>query len=61
MIAKINNLQKPQSNFQIYQENVLLKYKPLINFLRTHHLATYIELTETYADLMQNVYYERLK
>lgn len=61
LIAKFNNLQKPQSNFQIYQENVLLKFKPLINFVRTNHLQTYVELTETYTDLMQALYYDRLK
>ena len=27
LISKMNNLRKPKSNFQIYQESVLLKYK----------------------------------
>ena len=61
LIAQFNTLKKPRSNFQIYQENVLLKFKPLVSFLRSHHLQTYIELTKIYAEQMEDVYDERLK
>ena len=61
LIAQFNTLRKPKSNFQIYQENVLLRFKPLVSFLRNHHLQTYIELTKIYADQMEDVYDERLK
>lgn len=37
IIAKMNNLRKPNTNFQIYQESILLKYKALISFLKIHN------------------------
>ena len=57
LIAKMNNLKKPKSNFQIYQQNILLKYKPLVVFLRDHHVETYVELTNLYSAMMDEVYY----
>lgn len=61
LISKLNNLRKPKSNFQIYQESVLLKFKPMIAFLREHSMETYIELTDIYADIMDQVYYRHLR
>jgi hypothetical protein len=40
---------------------VLLKYKPLVAFLRANHLETYVELTTYYAELMEQVYYKHLR
>jgi len=37
LMAKMNNLKKPKTNFQIHQESILLKYKPLVIFLREHY------------------------
>lgn len=37
LLAKMNNLRKPNTNFQIYQESILLKYKALVSFLRIHN------------------------
>lgn len=34
LMVKINNLKKPKTNFQILQESVLLKLKPLLVFLK---------------------------
>ena len=61
LISKMNNLRKPKSNFQIYQESVLLKYKPMIKFLREHNMETYIELTNIYSEIMDGVYYGHLR
>ena len=61
IISKLNNLRKPKSNFQIYQESVLLKFKPMVAFLREHSMDTYIELTNIYAEIMDQVYYNHLK
>lgn len=36
LMSKINVLRKPRTNFQILQESVLLKFKPLAIFLREH-------------------------
>lgn len=52
IISKMNNLRKPKSNFQIYQESVLLRYKPLVMFLREHHIDSYMEVTNLYAEIM---------
>ena len=60
LISKLNNLRKPKTNFQIYQESVLLKFKPMITFLREHSHETYIEMTEIYAQIMDQVYYRHL-
>jgi len=57
LISKLNNLKKPKSNFQIYQQNILVKYKPLVVFLREHHIETYNELTMIYSTMMDDVYY----
>ena len=57
----MNNLRKPKSNFQIYQESVLLKYKPMVKFLREHNMETYIELTNIYSEIMDTVYYGHLR
>lgn len=61
LISKLNNLRKPKSNFQIYQESVLLKFKPMVSFLREHSMDTYIELTNIYAEVMDQVYYSHLR
>jgi hypothetical protein len=60
LISKMNNLRKPKSNFQIYQESVLLKFKPMVQFLREHNMDTYIEITNIYAEIMDQVYYTHL-
>jgi vacuolar protein sorting-associated protein 52 len=61
IIAKLNNLKKPKSNFQIYQQNILVKFKPLVVFLREFHSETYVELTTLYSAMMDEVYYSQLK
>ena len=61
LIAKLNNLKKPKTNFQIIQESILLKYKPLVAFLREHHVDTYVELTSIYAEIMDSIYYVQLR
>lgn len=39
---------------------MLLKYKPMIKFLREHNMETYIELTNIYSE-MDTVYYGHLR
>ncbi len=48
----MNNLKKPNTNFQIYQESILLKYSPLVSFLKIHNLEAFQELSEKYCDIM---------
>lgn len=43
------------------QESVLLKYKPLLIFLKDNAQDTFVELTNYYADVMDKIYYHLLK
>ena len=61
LIVKMNNLRKPKTNFQILQESVLLKYKPLLTFLKEHSQETFVELTNYYSDVMNKIYYYMIK
>ncbi|CDW80276.1 vacuolar protein sorting-associated protein 52 homolog [Stylonychia lemnae] len=61
LMVKMNNLKKPKTNFQILQESVLLKFKPLLVFLKENSQETYVELTNYYAEIMDKVYYQLLK
>lgn len=54
-------MKKPKSNFQIFQESVLLKYKPLMIFLKEYSQETYVELTNYYAEVMDQIYYQLIK
>ena len=40
---------------------MLLKFKPMVSFLREHSMDTYIELTNIYAEVMDQVYYSHLR
>jgi len=60
LVAKINNLRKPNTNFQIYQDSILLKYKALVAFLRLHNQEVFHELTEKYCEIMNNLYSTKL-
>ena len=61
MMVKINNLRKPKTNFQILQESVLLKYKPLLSFLKDHSQETFVELTNYYSEVMSKIYIHLIK
>ena len=39
----------------------MVKYKPLVKFLREYHVETYVELTNLYSVMMDEVYYTQLK
>ena len=60
LVAKINNLRKPKTNFQIYQESILLKYKALVQFLKMNNSEVYSELCEKYCETMNNIYSSKL-
>lgn len=48
-------LRKPKTNIQILQQNVLLKYKYLAEFLRAHGKDLYSEVSGAYVDTMSKV------
>lgn len=43
------------------QESVLLKFKPLLIFLKENSQDTYVEMTNYYAEIMDKIYYHLLK
>ena len=61
LIVKMNNLRKPKTNFQILQESILLKYKPLLIFLKEQSQETFVELTNYYSEVMSKIYYYMIK
>eukprot|EP00246_Nothoceros_aenigmaticus_P001290 TRINITY_DN11795_c0_g1_i1.p1 TRINITY_DN11795_c0_g1~~TRINITY_DN11795_c0_g1_i1.p1 ORF type:complete len:481 (-),score=95.18 TRINITY_DN11795_c0_g1_i1:38-1480(-) len=54
-MQKLIALRKPKTNIQILQQNVLLKYKYLITFLRDHGKEVYPEVRAAYLDTMNKV------
>lgn len=60
ILSKMNNLRKPHTNFQIYQESILLKYKGLMAFLKIHSLFSYQEVCDKYCEIMNNLYSSKL-
>ena len=56
LMSKLQILKKPMTNIQIIQQNVLLKYKGFLVFLRTHNQGIYFEITNYYSELMNKLY-----
>ncbi|XP_020702227.1 vacuolar protein sorting-associated protein 52 A isoform X1 [Dendrobium catenatum] len=55
MVQKLYALRKPKTNIQILQQNVLLKYKYVILFLKEHGKDIYTEVRAAYIDTMNKV------
>mmetsp|Transcript_16950 Transcript_16950/g.26097 ORF Transcript_16950/g.26097 Transcript_16950/m.26097 type:complete len:126 (+) Transcript_16950:630-1007(+) len=56
----MNNLRKPNTNFQIYQESILLKYKALMSFLKIHNNEVFKEVCDKYCEIMNILYSSKL-
>lgn len=54
-MCRIYALRKPKTNIQILQQNVLLKYKYLVAFLRQHGREVYTEVRAAYVDTLSRV------
>eukprot|EP00735_Rhodelphis_limneticus_P006766 TRINITY_DN19201_c0_g1::TRINITY_DN19201_c0_g1_i1::g.2358::m.2358 TRINITY_DN19201_c0_g1::TRINITY_DN19201_c0_g1_i1::g.2358 ORF type:complete len:679 (+),score=218.02,sp/Q94KD3/VP52A_ARATH/39.65/3e-169,Vps52/PF04129.7/3.4e-134,Sec3_C/PF09763.4/2.2e-06,Sec3_C/PF09763.4/0.0073,COG5/PF10392.4/0.0014,COG5/PF10392.4/7e+03,COG5/PF10392.4/15,COG2/PF06148.6/0.0039,COG2/PF06148.6/1.1e+04,COG2/PF06148.6/1.4e+03,Baculo_PEP_C/PF04513.7/4.3,Baculo_PEP_C/PF04513.7/8.2,DUF148/PF02520.12/4.7e+03,DUF148/PF02520.12/ len=55
--AKIDILKKPKTNFQILQQNVLIKFKYFNAFLQEHAPAAYQEVRDLYVSTMSKAYH----
>lgn len=55
IVQKLYALRKPKTNIQILQQNVLLKYKYVISFLKEHGKEVYTEVRAAYIDTMNKV------
>lgn len=52
---RIYQLRKPKTNIQILQQNVLLKQKYLVTFLRAHGPEVFQEIRSAYSDTLSRV------
>lgn len=55
MAQKLSALRRPKTNIQILQQNVLLKYKYVILFLKEHDKDIYTQIRTAYIDTMNKV------
>ncbi|KAG4147897.1 hypothetical protein ERO13_D05G252400v2 [Gossypium hirsutum] len=55
IVQKLQALRKPKTNIQILQQNVLLKYKYIISFLKEHSKEVHLEVRAAYIDTMNKV------
>lgn len=55
LMQRIYALRKPKTNIQILQQNVLLKYKYLVTFLRLHGGEVFTEVRVAYIDTLSRV------
>ncbi|KAK9908133.1 hypothetical protein WJX75_003087 [Coccomyxa subellipsoidea] len=55
LMARIYQLRKPKTNIQILQQNVLLKQKYLVTFLRQHGQEVFQEIRSAYVDTLSRV------
>jgi len=55
LMQRIYALRKPKTNIQILQQNVLLKYKYLVTFLRLHGGEVFGEVRTAYIDTLSRV------
>lgn len=55
LMARIYALRKPKTNIQILQQNVLLRGKYLVTFLRLHGREVFTEIRAAYVDTLSRV------
>lgn len=55
LMGRIYALKKPKTNIQILQQNVLLKYKYLVTFLRQHGKEVFPQIKHAYVDTLSRV------
>ena len=53
--CRIYNLRKPKTNIQILQQNVLLKHRHLMQFMRRHGRETAAEVRAAYVETLSRV------
>ncbi|XP_062110989.1 vacuolar protein sorting-associated protein 52 A isoform X2 [Humulus lupulus] len=55
IVQKLYALRKPKTNIQILQQNILLKYKYVVTFLKENGKEVYVEVRGAYIDTMNKV------
>lgn len=57
LIDKISLLKRPHTNVKIVKENVLLKHRPLVEFIELHAPDVFREVKTSYVDTMSKTYF----
>lgn len=60
-VCRINQLRKPKTNIQILQQNVLLKQKYLVTFLREHGPEVFQEICRACIDTLSRVLFAHFR
>ncbi|PON34867.1 Vps [Parasponia andersonii] len=55
IVQKLYALRKPKTNIQILQQNILLKYKYVVTFLKENGKEVFVEVRGAYIDTMNKV------
>ena len=61
LMQKLYSLRRPKTNVQIIQQNVLLKYKYLVAFLRAHAPEILVEIRASYVEIMSGLLKQALQ
>eukprot|EP00741_Cyanophora_paradoxa_P006469 tig00001003_g6264.t1 len=61
LLTRIHALKKPKTNIQIIQQNVLLKFKYFNQFLADNGREAFLEVRETYVDILSKIYQQYFK
>ena len=61
LMQKLYSLRRPKTNVQIIQQNVLLKYKYLVAFLRAHAPEILVEIRACYVETMSGLLKQALQ
>lgn len=61
LIDRISLLKRPNTNVKIVKENVLLKHRPLVEFIELHAPDVFREVKSTYVDTMSKTYFVLFK
>ena len=61
LLGKVAMLSKPKTNISIIQQNVLLKYKPLMTFLLLNNGMVGQEVKDTYVQTLSQIYFKKAK
>ena len=61
LFDKLELLKKPKTNIQILQNNVLLKFKVFMTFLKDNYIDVFIEVCNLYTETMNRMYFSHFK
>lgn len=61
LVERIDLLKRPNTNIKIVKENVLVKHRPLVEFIEMHAADVFREIRNSYVDTMSRTYFVLFK